>query len=90
MSSVQRFSACRVEGGEWAVVDQTRNDTIVVQPSDGTGADLIAALMNGDLTPLASARAEALAHCYKTIRGSLGVLRPRGRPAVGSEAFPQI
>lgn len=90
MSSVGRFSTCRAESGEWTVVSQTRDNTIVLHSSDGNGANLIAALMNGDLATLATASAETFAHCYDTVRRMLGALRPRGRPAVGSEVFPQI
>ena len=83
-----RFSTCRVEGGEWVVVAD--DDTIVAHSSDGNGAELIAALMNGDLTSLGNANAETLAQCYNAIQGALRVLRPQGRPAVWWEAFPQI
>ncbi len=83
-----RFSTCRAEGGDWVVMAD--DDKVVAHSSDGNGAELIAALMNGDLTSLENANAETLAHCYSAIQGALRVLRPRGRPAVGWEAFPQI
>jgi hypothetical protein len=83
-----RFSTRRVESGDWVIMAD--DDTVVAHSSDGNGAELIAALMNGDLTPLGKANAETLAHCYSAIQGALRVLRPRGRPAVGWEALPQI
>ena len=83
-----RFSTRRVESGGWAIVAD--DDTVVAHSSHGNGAELIAALMNGDLTSLGNASAETLAHCYSAIQGALRVLKPRGRPAVGREAFPQI
>ena len=88
MLQVSRFSTCRVASGEWVVMAD--GDTVVAHSSDGNGAELIAALMNGDLTTPRTASAETLAHCYGAIRGVRRVLRPRSRPAVGSEAFPQI
>ncbi len=88
MVRVSRFSTCRVESGEWVVVAE--NDRVVAQSSDGNGAELIAALMNGDLTLLRNAHAETLAQCYNALQGALRVFKPRGRPAVGWEAFPQI
>ncbi len=90
MLRVLRFSTCRVESWEWVVMDQARNDKIMARSSDGNGAELIAALMNDDLTTPRTASAETLAHCFGAIRGVLRVLRPRGRAAAGSEAFPQI
>ncbi len=83
-----RFSTYRVKSGDWVVMAD--GDTVVAHSSDGNGADLVAALMNGDLTPLGNANAETLAHGYSAIQGALRVLRPRGRPAVGWEALPQI
>ena len=71
-------------------MDWAREGAIVAHSSDGNGAELIAALMNGDLATLGTASVERLAHCYGAIRGALRVLGPRGRPAAGSEAFPQI
>lgn len=88
MLRVSQFSAQRVESGEWAVMAD--NQRVVAHSSNGDGAELIAALMNGDLAALGNANAETLAHCYSAIQGALRVLRPQGRPAVGSEAFPQI
>jgi hypothetical protein len=83
-----RFSTLRVESGDWVVMAD--DDRVVAYSSHGNGAELIAALMNGDLTSLGNASAETLAHCYSAIQGALRVLRPRGRPAVGQEALPQI
>ncbi len=88
MLRVSRFSTQRVESGEWAVTAD--NQTVVAHSSDGDGAELIAALMNGDLVALGNANAETLAHCYRAIQGALRVLRPRGLPSVGWKAFPQI
>ncbi len=88
MVRVSRFSTCRVESGEWVVVAD--DDRVVTQSSDGNGAELIAALMNGDLTSLRHAHAETLAECYNALQGALRILKPRGRPAFGLEAFPQI
>jgi hypothetical protein len=89
MSNGLRFSTC-VENGECIVVDWANDDAVVARCRDATGAELIAGLMNGDLAPLASASAETLAHCYHAMRGALRVLKPLGRPAVGTEAFPQV
>ncbi len=85
---VSRFSIRRVESGEWAIMAD--NQRVVAHTSKGDGAELIAALMNGDLVSLGNANAATLAHSYTAIQGARRVLRPRGRPAVGSEAFPQI
>jgi hypothetical protein len=86
MSSFPRFLTCWVESGEWFVMDQTRDD-IVMHLRDGKEAELIAALMNGDLAKLATANPETLANCYKTVRRLLHVPRERHRPEVASEAF---
>jgi len=91
VSSVGRFSTCRAAAGDWMVVDQHRNDVTVAHCEDANGAELIAALMNGDLTALADASADALAHCRKTLGGALQQPKPRGRPAVGRASFlPQL
>jgi hypothetical protein len=86
--SVSRFSTCWVESGVWLVVDQTRN--AVARCTGANCAGLIAGLMNGDLTELALADAETLAQCHSKIVKVLGASRPRGRPALGSAAFPQL
>ena len=54
---------------------------------DRDDANVIAALMNGDLATLGNAIPEMLAHCYDTIQIMLRVPRQQGMPAVGSEAF---
>jgi len=79
-----RFSICQASSGDWVVVDQGRNDVTVASCADAIGAELIAALMNGDLTALAEASAEAVSRCHKAIGGALRVPRQRARPAVGA------
>jgi hypothetical protein len=89
MSNDLRFSTW-VENGECMVVDWAHDDAVVARCRDATGAELIAGLMNGDLAPLASASAETLAHCFNAMRGALRVLKPLGRPAVGTGPFAQV
>src|SRR5208282_1828090 len=90
MLTVLRFPACLVEGGQWVVVDQTRDDATIPYFSDATCAELTGALMNGELAALAYASNETLARCHNAIRGVLRSFRPRSLPAVGSGSFPQI
>ncbi len=90
MTGMVRFSTCPGAGGNWAVVDGACNARTVVSCRDAEGAELIAALMNGDLATLASASPDAVARCRQAICGVLRVMRPRGRPAVGTGALPQL
>ena len=76
--------------GEWVILDQQRDGGIVLRCADAEGAEAIAALMNGDLAALARVSPEAVASCQAIIGVVLRVLRPRGRPAIGEEAFPQV
>ena len=90
MSNRLRFSTCWVEGGAWVIVDEDCNDEIAVRFSDSNGAELIAGLMNGDLSALTCATAETVAQCHCAMRGALRVLKPAGRPGVGTGAFAQV
>ena len=90
MTGTMRYLTCPGKGGEWMVVDQTCNARAVASCNDAEGAELMAALMNGDLSALASASPEALTRCRRAMGDLLRVMRPRGRPAVGRDAFPQI
>jgi len=90
MTGALRYSANPGAGGEWDVVDQDRNDETVARCSDAHGAKLIAALMNGDVSQLASASPEALALCHVAIGRALRVRMSYGRPAVAGEAFAQF
>jgi hypothetical protein len=57
-----------------------------MQLRDGDDAELVVALMNGDLETLGNVSAETLAHCHKTIQGLLsGSVREVVLPP-GSEA----
>ena len=90
MTAGLRYSASPEVGGGWVVFDEDRNHRAVASCREASGAQLIAALMNGDLAVLAKASPEALANCQSAIGGALRLLRPRGRPAVGSALFPQV
>ena len=90
MTGIVRFSTCPGEGGKWMVVDRTCSARAVASCGDAAGAELIAALMNGDLAALANASPEAVTLCRKAMSDLLRVMRPHGRPAVGKNAFPQI
>jgi hypothetical protein len=91
VTSVGRFSTFLAPSGDWVVVDQDHNDLAVAHCHDAMGAELIAALMNGDLVVLASASADALSCCQRALGGALSVPKPRGIPAVGTpEALPQL
>ena len=90
MTEDWRYAASLDACGEWVVIDQERNDRTVASCSEAGGAELIAALMNGDLAVLSRADAETLAYCRSAIGGALRPLRPRGRPAVGVGLFPQV
>jgi hypothetical protein len=79
MSNGLRFSTSWVENGKGNVVDWAHNDA-VAHCRDGNEAELAAALMNGDLSLLASASAETLACRHSAMRGALRVLKPPGRP----------
>jgi hypothetical protein len=85
-----RFLTFPGQGGDWVVVDLTRNAKAVASCRDEQGAELIAALMNGDLTALSSASDDTVARCREAIHGALRTLRPRGRPSVGVDTFPQL
>ena len=74
MTGALRYSANPGAGGEWDVVDQDRNDETVARCSDAHGAKLIAALMNGDVSQLASARS-----IMKSV-GTFAYLRTRKPP----------
>ena len=90
MTGTVRFWTCPGEGGDWVVVDTNRNAREVASCADPQGAELIAALMNGDLTALATASPDALTCCRRAIGDILRVLEPNGRPAVGTDSFPQL
>jgi len=90
MTGGWRYFASPDDGGGWVVIDQERNDRTVASCAEASGAELIAALMNGDLAALAMASAETMAYCKSAIGGALQPLRPRGRPAVGASLFPQV
>lgn len=90
MTGTARYLTFPGRGGEWVVVDLTRNARTVASCRDERGAELIAALMNGDLKALSSASADTVARCREAIHGALRTLRLRGRPAVGVDAFPQL
>jgi len=90
MTADLRYSASPDADGAWIVIDQEQDDRAVASCAEAGGAELIAALMNGDLDVLAKASTETLAYCHSTIDCALRPLRPRGRPAVGAGLFPQV
>jgi len=81
---------CPGEGGEWVVVDRSRDAAAIASCRDQTGAALLAALMNGDLSALAGASPETLAQCRSALLGARRGPRAKARPSVGISAFPQL
>jgi hypothetical protein len=71
-----RYSTRR-EGDVWVVVDEERDDQIAARCSQAAEAELIAALMNGDMTALANASAETAQRSYSAIGGALLVVSQR-------------
>ena len=85
-----RYLSCPSEGGEWVVVDRTRDAAAVASCRDKAGAALLAALMNGDLGVLAEATPETLSRCRSALRGSRSHLKAYAWPAIGTGGFPQL
>ncbi len=89
MTGAVRYSA-RVDAERgWIVVDAGGKPALGCC-ADAGGAELAAALMNGDLAALARASPETLAQCRATLGDMLRGPRLRGRPAVGEARYPLV